>query len=204
MSQNDSTREIGSLLTGAILSRSAVAILIGVTGFLSGIAGWFFEPASQVSVKWLFLLAVVSITLVVILLNLLSTKPATVSLPIPFDEVPISIRGENLLIVKRNPYLSNLIVVAGYVRDAEFEDLAFIGTVAHIQENAVQIQIETVYNGFVPPLHYRNVVVRPVVPKQFIVELLAAAQPAAAVYEEPPFVESVSGPASTSSAMEIP
>lgn len=204
MSHHDSNPGIGSLVHGAILSRSGAAIFIGALGFLSGITGLFIDPNSQVSIKWLLLSALVSITIVVVLLNLIAAKPSTVELPIPFDEVPISLRGDSLLVVKRNPYLSNLIVVAGYTRDAEFEELAFIGTVAHIQDKAVQVQIELVYNGFVPAMHYRDVVVRPVVPKQFIVELLAAAQPRAAAFEEPPPAEPAPGVAPIPPATENP
>lgn len=185
MSQVDSQQGIGSRIRQAILSYSGAAIFIGVLGFLSGISGLFVDLNSQLSVKWLLFSALISITLIVILLNLLAVKPTTIERPAPFDEVPIQIRGESLLIVKRNPYLSNLIVVAGYRRDAEFEDLAFIGTVSHIQEKAVQVQIDKVYNDFVPSLHFRDIVVRPVVPKQFILELLEAAQSAAADYQDP-------------------
>lgn len=169
--QDQLLKRVGS----AILSKSGGAMFIGVLGILSGISGLFIDLNGTVSVRWLLMYLLVTGTIIVVLLNLVAARPTVIEKPVAFDEVPISVHDGNLLIIKRNPYLANLIVVAGYRSAGEYERLAFIGTVEHIQERAVQVRVGPTYDGFVPSEHFRDIVVRPVVPREFMLELLAAA-----------------------------
>lgn len=149
-------------------------MFIGVLGILSGISGLFIDLNGTVSIRWLLAYLLITGTIMVILLNLVAARPAVIEKPIPFDEVPISVHDGNLLMIRRNPYLANLIVVAGYQSAGEYERLAFVGTVEHIQERAVQVRVGATYNGFVPAEHFRDIVVRPVVPREFMLELIQA------------------------------
>lgn len=170
LGQDQLLKRVGS----AILSKSGGAMFIGVLGILSGISGLFIDLDSTVSVRWLLAYLLITGTVIVVLLNLVAARPTIIEKPIPFDEVPISVHDENLLMIRRNPYLANLIVVAGYQSAGEYERLAFVGTVEHIQDRAVQVRVGPTYNGFVPAAHYRDVVVRPVVPREFMMELIQA------------------------------
>ncbi len=152
-------------------------MFIGVLGILSGISGLFIDLNGTVSVRWLLMYLLITGTVIVVLLNLVASRPTVIEKPIPFDEVPISVHDDNLLMIRRNPYLANLIVVAGYKSAGEYEQLAFVGTVEHIQERAVQVRVGSTYNGFVPSEHFRSVVVRPVLPREFMLELISAATP---------------------------
>jgi len=157
-------------LVGAkTLAFNAAAILIGVLGGLSAVVTLFVDTDSKVSIKWLLLIILISITLLVIVMKYASDISAEKNSELKFYEKPIGkLASEQVLVIRVNPLFNYHSLVGGYLVNDEIETIAFIGYVFHIQEKMSQIKIINVINSsginFFDADVLSKIIIRPVIP----------------------------------------
>lgn len=71
-----------------IFSLPGASIAIGVLGFMSGIVTIFIDVKSQISIKWLLFISLLTFSIVLILLKIIYELSRETAPPSPF-EVPI-------------------------------------------------------------------------------------------------------------------
>ena len=151
-----------------IFSLSGLSIGLGALGFLSGLVQLFVDVSSAISVKWLLLSLLVSMSLILILLKVIfdlhlqkDTHPNYES-PIRFLD------KDGILVIRKNDHFVNQIIVGCYYTTDEVERLAYVGVVHHIQEKVIQIRIIRSFlpddNGTTPSININHLIIRPVVP----------------------------------------
>lgn len=151
-------------IQSAFFSFGAMGVAIGAIGAVGGIAGMFVDLGQQISIRWLLAAACISISVLVVLLKLvhdLAVKP-----PSDMVEEPVVSydAATGVLMVRRNPNFTNIVLVSGYHVRGEIEELIFVGTVHHVQPLMVQLRILQQLTDFDVVARYREVIVRPTVP----------------------------------------
>lgn len=152
----------------AIFSLSGASILIGVVGFMSGLVTIFVNVNEQLSVKWLLLAILVSISLTLILLKVIYDLSQEKRPPPPYEHPIRYVPDEQVFIIRRNENFLNSIVVGCYAVRDEVDRLAYLGVVHLVQDKVIQIKVQTDYSVLpqIPSTQeeLKNIVIRPVVP----------------------------------------
>lgn len=160
-----------------IFSLTGASITIGVVGFISGIVTLFIDVNSQVSIKWLLFIVLISITFILILLKIIYDQ-FNEAIPLPPFEHPIRyVPEEKVFVIRRNDNFLNSIIVGCYAKRDEIDRLAYLGVVHLVQEKVVQIKLHAdlgVYEE-IPTTQEElsNLIIRPVVPIEAIDQLNA-------------------------------
>lgn len=126
-----------------LFSLSAIAIGVGVAGFLSALVTMFINTSEMISIKWIIFLIWIFSSISVILLKYINdlSKENEQASPIYYAKpFKIEIDGK-ILLVKRNNLFINQSVVGCYLIDNEIESLMYIAQVNHIQEKFMQVKI---------------------------------------------------------------
>ena len=155
-------------ILAATFSLTGVSLAIGALGFLSGFVQLFVDVSLQLSVKWLLLMAWLSLTLLLILLKIVYDLH-TEARPAPPFEVPIRyLPDQQVFVIRRNDNFLNSIVVGCYIRNDEVDTLACIGVVHNVQEKVIQIRLHGRFIGRAvapaSPKSLARLVIRPVIP----------------------------------------
>lgn len=160
-----------------IFSLTGASITIGVVGFISGIVTLFIDVNSQVSIKWLLFVVLISVTFILILLKIIYDQfNETIPLP-PFEHPIRYVPEEKVFVIRRNDNFLNSIIVGCYAKKDEIDRLAYLGVVHLVQEKVVQIKLRAdlgVYKE-IPTTQEElsNLLIRPVVPIEAIDQLNA-------------------------------
>lgn len=128
-----------------IFSLSGLSISIGVLGFISGIVQLFIDINYCISIKWVLLLLLLLGSIILILLKTIHDLNLENNLENNLAEVPVNFitnnQNENIFIIRKNKNFLNNMIVSGYFRNNEIDDLLFMGYVSIIQEKLIQIQV---------------------------------------------------------------
>ncbi len=162
-------------ILNTIFSLTGLSITIGVLGFLSSIVTLFIDINSQISVKWLLFVIVLSLSIIFILLKVIYDQFLEVAHAPPF-ETPIKyISEENILLIRKNENFLNSIIVGCYQQKDEIDRLVYLGQVYLVQEKLIQIKLTYdmgVLNEFPKSIEeLKNLEIRPVLPVT-VLELL--------------------------------
>lgn len=151
-----------------IFSISGISIVLGTFGGLSAIVTMFVDVNIQLSVKWLLLTVLISVSLIFILQKLIYDLSNEVKPPQAFENPTHSYPEEQVFIIKRNDNFINNIMVGCYYQSEEREELAYVGQVDSFQPKIIQIKIvfDCEILDFIPdtPQTLKNIVIRPVIP----------------------------------------
>ena len=134
-----------------IFSLSGLSISIGVLGFISGIVQLFIDISALISVKWILLCLLLLISIILILLKVvydLVVENISISdrqKENNLIETPIRFVADNpkgdIFLVRKNKNFTNNMVVSGYLKNNELDNLLFMGYVYVIQDKFTQIKI---------------------------------------------------------------
>lgn len=158
-----------------IFSLTGASITIGAVGFISGIVTLFIDVNSQISIKWLLFVVLISVTFILILLKIIYDQfNETIPLP-PFEHPIRYVPEEKVFVIRRNDNFLNSIIVGCYAKKDEIDRLAYLGVVHLVQEKVVQIKLRAdlgVYKE-IPTTQEElsNLLIRPVVPIEAIDQL---------------------------------
>lgn len=152
----------------AFFSLAGVSFAVGAAGFLSALVTMFVNTSEQVSIKWVLFVLWLLLTVVIILLKLVFDLTAEKKAPPPY-EIPIRyLPNEQILLIRRNEYFGNQIVVGCYSNVDDVERLLSLGAVHHVQDQFIQIKLLPTTSpdetGVGPTTDLKTILVRPVVP----------------------------------------
>ena len=152
----------------AVFSLTGVSLLVGVAGFLSAIVTMFINTSEQVSIKWVLFTLWLFLTFVIILLKLIFDLVGEKKVPPPY-EIPIRyLPDDKILLIRRNEYFGNQIVVGCYSNVDDVERLLSLGAVHHVQDKFIQIKLLPATSpdetGVGSDTDLKTILVRPVVP----------------------------------------
>ncbi|MDD2467922.1 MAG: hypothetical protein PHI97_28420 [Desulfobulbus sp.] len=151
-----------------IFSLSGSAIAIGVVGGMSGFVTLFVDVNTQLSIKWLLLTMLISISLTIILLKMIYDLSTETKPPAPFENPIRYVKEEEVFVIRRNENFLNNIIVGCYAQINEIDRLAYIGVVHLVQDKVIQIKIKADMGALnkIPMLteELNNITIRPVVP----------------------------------------
>lgn len=163
------------MIGSRILSFNSIAIFIGVAGFLSAVVTLFIDVQSQISVQWLLLVILFSLTITSILIKICSDLSKEKNTARRVFEKPIkAISEQQIFITRLNPLFTQNCIVGGYLLDDEVEALAFVGYISHTQENLVQIKTFILIDDITKGINLydkrtmNKIVIRPVIPFSFL------------------------------------
>lgn len=155
-------------ILNAVFSLPGASLAVGAAGFLSAIVTMFVDVNSQISIKWVLLLLLLSISFALVLLKVIFDLSIENKIMPPF-EIPIkSIEPDRLFIIRRNENFLNSIIVGCYSQLDDIDRLAYIAIVYLVQDKVIQIKIHAdlgVLQKF--PMttdELKNIVIRPVIP----------------------------------------
>lgn len=124
-------------------SFTSVSISIGVIGFLSGIVQLFVDVNTEISIKWLLFLLLVSLSMIFILMKIIFDLSKFQY--IPTFEKPINYLrnqdGRVTFLIRENEHFKYNIIVAGYTQKNQLDTTLFVGYVEHIQEKMLHIHV---------------------------------------------------------------
>ena len=157
-----------SRILNTIFSLTGISITIGVLGFTSSIVTLFVDIDSQISIKWLLFVIVLSLCIIFILLKVIYDQFLEVVPSSPF-EIPIKyIPKEKILVIRRNENFLNSIIVGCYQQKDEIDRLVYLGQVYLVQDKVIQIKLMHdmgVLEEFPKSIEeLKNLKVRPVLP----------------------------------------
>lgn len=161
-----------------LFSFTSVSIFIGVVGFLSGIVQLFIDVNTTISIKWILLLMVLSLSIIIILAkNIFDLSKFHYS---PAFEKPIScmINKDDRVtfLIRENEHFKYSIIVAGYTQRNQLDTTVFVGYVEHIQEKMSHIHVVKWFeeidlydsSGNIKQEVLSSIEVRPVIPKNVL------------------------------------
>lgn len=122
---------------------SAPSVVFGATGFLSAIVTMFVNTSSSLSVKWFIFLVWISVSIIVVLINVIldTEKELTKRKPLPYER-PLGLPDdEGIIVIRRNEAFSNNIIIGIYFVNDEIERPAFAAHVHHVQDKIIQIKV---------------------------------------------------------------
>lgn len=155
-------------IKNGVFSLSGLSIGLGALGFLSGLVQLFVDVSSAISIKWLLLTLLISMSLLLILLKIIFDLHLQKDAQ-PNYESPIRfLEKDGIFVIRKNEHFVNQIIVGCYYTTDEVERLAYIGVVDHIQEKVIQIRTIRSFlpddNGPTPSININHLIIRPVVP----------------------------------------
>lgn len=152
----------------AFFSMTGISLAVGAAGFLSALVTMFINTSEQLSIKWILFALWLFLTVVIILLKLLFDLASEKKIPPPY-EIPIRyLANDQILLIRRNEYFGNQIVVGCYSNVDDVERLLSLGTVHHVQDKFIQIKLLPTTSSdeteVGPNTDLKTILVRPVVP----------------------------------------
>lgn len=157
-----------SKITSTLFSFNGASVFIGVVGFFSALVTIFFNVNQDISIKWLFFVLVLSISLGIILLKIIFDLLQEKIPAAPFENPIRYVDTEQVFVIRRNENFINNIVVGCYSIQDEIDRLAYLGVVHLVQDKVIQIKIRQDYGVLSKiPLtqeELKSLVIRPVVP----------------------------------------
>lgn len=155
-------------IISAVFSLPGASFAIGTAGFLSAIVTMFVDVNSQISVKYLLLVLLISISFILILFKVVFDLSTESMPPAPFENLIKFIEADQLFIIRRNENFLNSILVGCYSQSDGIDRLAYIAVVHLVQDKLIQIKIHNNL-GILPnfPIgtdELKNIVIRPVIP----------------------------------------
>lgn len=126
-----------------IFSLSSIAIAVGVAGFTSALVTMFINTMQTTSIKWIIFLSWVFVTILVILIKVINDQSKIYMHPqSSVSEKPIRyMPDKGLILIRKNDFFLNNTMVGCYCIDGEFETIAFVAMVSHVQDKFMQIKI---------------------------------------------------------------
>jgi len=125
----------------AFWSFQTVALAVGAAGFVSAFVSFAVEMNTQVAMRILVFVCWIFVTIVVILVKLIADLQSRQLPSAPF-EIPIKfIPEKQLIIINKNEFFVNSIVVGCYFLEEGVETLAYIADVDYAQVDIIQLKI---------------------------------------------------------------
>lgn len=126
----------------AIFSLNGLAILIGVTGFVSSVVTLSVDLSQTLSIKWFFGLTVFYIFSISVLVKILYDNSFKMEL-MPFEEQVIKYQrtdNNEIFIIRRNDLFTEGCLVGIYNTQGDIFNFICYGVVNHIQPKIIQIK----------------------------------------------------------------
>jgi hypothetical protein len=166
---------VGEKIRSQFFSLSFIAIAVGVAGFISTIITMFVDTEQSISIKWIIFICWIFTTTTVVLIKLINDLMSRDLHQTPSTfEKPIKLMlDRNLILIRKNELFLDKSIVGCYCIEDDFESIAFIATVSHVQDKFMQIKIISDLRGkqekkIIDNQGISSLIIRPNIPNEFL------------------------------------